>query len=438
MDAVDVIEEKRFGAFINVELFSELDAFISNPIPHRLATLYHSEHDLMVEQAASITVQKVEWIFDTNNDGAVALNKWTGGRIRSLLLMAGQFEQQNYDKVPFDEKCAHTLSRAEHKAIVNQFGDFIGNLVAIVDNHGCEWIKVDSKLQMVLINMLTTGGLTSETFNAVMNGRDDNTSVTTKRSSRQTRRDEFKLQLRAMDLSDIKHFMYLIDNNIPVPLDFLLFRPYIEFETSCMLFMKTGTETAVTIMDKASLSYTNAAMSFTVYANIRFDLGTVVRQPDNLHFFPDTFVSNYRRGAGHSFFRPGDNLATEAKAMFCMAINPQMHPRTMWTCLTGNSSPELCEITAFDGGYHTNMQYQKLWNFPQPQYHLLQTDYYFNAERQDVVICTASGNMFIIPKRKRSTRWFPGSVPWVSGQPRIPLPSCEMLVPLMAVAFAGP
>jgi hypothetical protein len=302
----------------------------------------------------------------------------------------------------FEESVPDDWTLDEFKEIADYYGPLVARIIYHSVRLGCDWFELEPEVRKVIISKLRT--------KKIYDNQNDNLWLSV--SSSTSIQMDILPRLSNMLLTK-DNCTYFIKNHIPLPIDFILFRPYIKFDASCMLFLKTGSETAVTILDRGSMSYTNAAERFSVYVNIRFDLGTVIRRPKNLHFFPDVFVSSYISGAGHQFFQHDNDIYSDQcpNDMFCMAIRPQDQPKSVWTSLTGDMTSALCDVDDTFGSYASKEIYAKKWKWQPAMNHLLEPDYYFKSQRPDVVICTQSGQYVYNPATKTTDKPVPGKCP---------------------------
>jgi hypothetical protein len=307
--------------------------------------------------------------------------------------------------------CTSVATEPTLKAIIDakypkmkEYGDYVLRILYALSLLNETWGNLSPAARSALVRGLCMdGNPTSVSVTAMVSGG----------STAQANVEDLVNQRMKVNFHRISEWEHLIQEDIPIPLDFILFRPYVRFQASCTLFLKSGSETAVTIMDRASLAYTDCADRFTVYANIRFDLGTVVRNPRNLHFFPDTFVSGYVGGAGHKFFSPHNGPREDQTDchMFCMAISPQKQPISPWTSLTGTLHPDLGAVSDTYGGYDTSDAYRKIWDWSEANCHFLSMEYYYQAEQSDVSICTQSGQFTYNPGTSAIDKAVPGKCP---------------------------
>lgn len=163
----------------------------------------------------------------------------------------------------------------------------------------------------------------------------------------------------------------LIRYNLPIPFGFLAFRPHIQFEAgSYLLFPKAGTAVLYTNRTRVELVRNGKARKIGVSLN--FDAKTVVLLRQNLAYFPDVMVVNYRGGYGCSIYRAGDNETDSTQHMrqkdiYVMAVPYCWRPSTPYLDITGYVNANCLQTLQQypDPQYPTADLYSSYWAFPE-------------------------------------------------------------------------
>ena len=98
----------------------------------------------------------------------------------------------------------------------------------------------------------------------------------------------------------------MVDRNVPIPFNFVLFRPWCAWETGSALIMRGGAQTGrVPIGQQRSMFGTNAA-NHVHAGNFVLKWVAIVTNPDNVMVLDDVIVRRYINGMGARFYTNDD------------------------------------------------------------------------------------------------------------------------------------
>lgn len=107
-------------------------------------------------------------------------------------------------------------------------------------------------------------------------------------------------------LINIKFLNKLIDNDIPIPFDMILARPFISHRMYSMIMMKGGYDTGATFIGHTNMLLSDDGITKMHYGNYTFNSKAIVMRPKNIIVQPDVMFGGYRGGNGSQFFSAND------------------------------------------------------------------------------------------------------------------------------------
>jgi hypothetical protein len=100
-----------------------------------------------------------------------------------------------------------------------------------------------------------------------------------------------------------KNILSLHTNNVYVPIDFILTRPYMTYQTSSAIIMKSGQATGETLVSQERFQMTTNVADRMLYANIMYYGKAIVKTPRNIVVAPNVFIQNYKWGTNTQFIK---------------------------------------------------------------------------------------------------------------------------------------
>lgn len=122
----------------------------------------------------------------------------------------------------------------------------------------------------------------------------------------------------------------MADNDILVPVNFLLSRPYMTYVTSSCIFMKGGRDTGETVIGKQDFRIAPNDMDRTLFCSMVYYEGEYLRKPRNVVVAPNVFIREYVKGNDTSFIKESDlgeirekgGLKHSQNSILCYMIPP--------------------------------------------------------------------------------------------------------------------
>lgn len=106
----------------------------------------------------------------------------------------------------------------------------------------------------------------------------------------------------------------MYDNNIYIPFDVLIARPYIRHEMACAILMKRGRETGVTLLGQQQFLVNDNAQDHTHYGSVVLDHACACLKEENIVILPNILSLRYIGGGGVKFIQ-NEQQATGARDM---------------------------------------------------------------------------------------------------------------------------
>ena len=100
-----------------------------------------------------------------------------------------------------------------------------------------------------------------------------------------------------------KNILSMHTNNVYVPIDFVLSRPYMTYQTSSAIIMKSGQATGETLVSQERFQMTTNVADRMLYANIMYYGKAIVKTPRNIVVAPNVFIQNYKWGTNTQFIK---------------------------------------------------------------------------------------------------------------------------------------
>lgn len=105
---------------------------------------------------------------------------------------------------------------------------------------------------------------------------------------------------------DMNILNYMLDNDIPIPFDVMLVRPFIRHRMYSMILMKGGHETGSTFIGHTNMMLSDDGITKMHYGNYTFNHKSIVMQPKNIIVQNDVMFGGYLGGNGTHFFSEKD------------------------------------------------------------------------------------------------------------------------------------
>ena len=149
----------------------------------------------------------------------------------------------------------------------------------------------------------------------------------------------------------------LLQNNIPLPINFLLFRPWIIFDTGAYILLRHGRETGVLKHNRAQVAFGRNVHNRTITVQMNYAAKTVIgtQGERNIALFPDVYVNRYHGGYDTQIHLPdGTDVGNyqeqlirqnELKSVFALAVPANYKPCESYMDITGFVSTDLLQQT---------------------------------------------------------------------------------------------
>lgn len=95
-------------------------------------------------------------------------------------------------------------------------------------------------------------------------------------------------------------------NDIYVPVDFILARPYMTYQTSTVIMLKSGRETGEMVVGQAKFELTNSGLDRMLYGSYFYYGKAVLYNPINVVVAPSVFIQDYMYGNNTKFITRKD------------------------------------------------------------------------------------------------------------------------------------
>ena len=114
------------------------------------------------------------------------------------------------------------------------------------------------------------------------------------------------------------------NNDIVLPFDIVLARPFIEFEMNHGLLTKSGRETGATYVGHSDFQLGDNVQSKLHYGNYTFYAKSLVTNPKNVVLLKDIFINNYLGGFNSRFWSAEDAQMDKHDDIFAMPNRPSL------------------------------------------------------------------------------------------------------------------
>jgi len=164
----------------------------------------------------------------------------------------------------------------------------------------------------------------------------------------------------------------LMQFNIRLPVNFLIFRPYIRLYAGSFVLLRGGKDTATIKSQHAMVDLVRNGNSRTLGFNFSFSSKCVIHARENLCLFPDVFVSGVIGGLGtRAFIRDQTDettLRTLGADMFIFMVPYKWQPETDALDITGYWSPNTVSqvLTKPEPLFPTATAYADMWGARAP------------------------------------------------------------------------
>ena len=98
-----------------------------------------------------------------------------------------------------------------------------------------------------------------------------------------------------------KNMLMMDHQNYYVPIDFILFRPWMTYNVSSTIVMKSGSETGETVIGDQKFELTSNISDRTLYGNYFYYGKAIVKKDRNVMVAPSVFIQNYIKGNNTTF-----------------------------------------------------------------------------------------------------------------------------------------
>jgi hypothetical protein len=225
--------------------------------------------------------------------------------------------------------------------------------------------------------------------------------------------------LNNIDATSYDFWEQAMDADIPVPISFLLFRPYVRVQTGSIVFFRRGDDTAVTTIDRAGVSFKRDTASNTLFVDLHFSAALIVLDPSNTEIAHHCVVKNHYSGGGVSFYdasaeHPDRASSAEEHDLFAVAVPYDFEPANVYTDISGKLHQDIPFQAHMEREhYPTSSVYKDMWNWqPNPYEHLIDRHGRDGATTvDDVSVCVKSTQFNFDPNSQRCSVQVPGVCP---------------------------
>jgi hypothetical protein len=129
----------------------------------------------------------------------------------------------------------------------------------------------------------------------------------------------------------LPNMLTMADNDIYVPVNFLLSRPYMTYVASSCIFMEAGSDTGETIIGRNDFQMTSNNMDRTLYASYVYYVGHYVKNKRKVTVAPHVFIQSYVKGNDTTFIKAKDlgeirergGLKHSRNSILCYMVPPE-------------------------------------------------------------------------------------------------------------------
>jgi hypothetical protein len=212
-----------------------------------------------------------------------------------------------------------------------------------------------------------------------------------------------------MSMGDYDTWQYIMANNLPLPLGFLLFRMHMQVEVGSALFFKRGAETAIMCVKDVAVTFERDTSSYSLTAGIRLSSNIFVREPKNLEIVPHVFIKKYISGGGIVFYNASSPSHREVysqshmptRDIFSVAVPYDYKITKPYLDITGHlSEAYTSNANNSTSMYPTAKQYKDYWGWTANE-HELDLDRLCGQAPTNLSVCAQSSQYLFNPSTGR-------------------------------------
>ncbi|MHA1683094.1 MAG: hypothetical protein ACTSUE_19300 [Promethearchaeota archaeon] len=94
----------------------------------------------------------------------------------------------------------------------------------------------------------------------------------------------------------------MIDANVQLPVNFILWRPWMGYEMSSLIYMKGGRSTGMTVYGHTNFMLSQDGHTKMLFASLTYYSKAIVRKPKNIIVMDNAFYNDYLGGMGIEFY----------------------------------------------------------------------------------------------------------------------------------------
>ena len=136
-------------------------------------------------------------------------------------------------------------------------------------------------------------------------------------------------------------WMGLIDNNVHVPINFYVWRPYIKFEMLTCVLMQAGVETAANMLGPANMVFTNSGADKMMHAHFTFFHAPVVFKHEYIQLLRHVYPRQYLGGWDTTWINRVEDLYEGGGSLIATPIAVTETPHSVSLDLIDTSKPRL-------------------------------------------------------------------------------------------------
>lgn len=220
-----------------------------------------------------------------------------------------------------------------------------------------------------------------------------------------------EMDLDETELTDeLKHikitydfFMFLVRFHIPVPLVFILARPYVRLNTAPMIMGRSGFDTMTIAYRNETAEISRDVQTQRIYVGVGISASALLLDRQAVLGNPYASFSKYIGGAGVDFFdwyNPETLVDLESgtfnNSMFCIADHYNWRSQGTYIDLTGQLHRDLCDESSLLHAYHYTAApvYARLGGFVhRSSSHQFTVDFWMDHDPRVATICVLATHM---------------------------------------------
>lgn len=152
--------------------------------------------------------------------------------------------------------------------------------------------------------------------------------------------------------TDERNFFALQDNDVMVPIDFLVFRPHARYQTFTVIKAKSGSDTGVTYFGNSHFVLGDDAKTHVHTGSYMYYSAAVVKNSKNVYVVRNAFVDGYDGGMGVNPYVRGSETYNPAENKY-QSADPRVSGSIFVAAMPFGSTANLMGPISLTGKFHT-------------------------------------------------------------------------------------